>query len=280
MLGRLKELLKRKTVEPSLVKSHYPFVDEPSVMETEIYYDKWTDKYLDCYGDIFQAVRPESDEAFLSYLKEGIGLADGMKMLDAGCGICGPSIYFAKENEVTIDAITISNVQVEIAKKKIIKAGLTDKVKVIKGDFHNLDKIYKPDSYDIVYFLESLGYANRLDSLISGVYKVLKPGGCIYIKDYFFVPANEELHFAAQTETAVEVRREYCYRLLDIQNLISILRQTGLYLVFIRRREFTDDYTKAADFEKRNGHGNVCLRAMVNPYPLYEPLELKFQKIV
>lgn len=279
MLKTIKELLKKRLVGPQLMKSHYSLVDEPSVIETEHYYDKWTDKYLDSYGDIFQAVRPDSDEAFLTYLKEGIGITNGMKLLDAGCGICGPSIYFAQENEVTIDALTISNVQVEIAKKKIISADLTNKVKVKKGDFHKLDNIYQSNSYDIVFFLESLGYANQLDSLISGVYKVLKPGGCIYIKDYFFVPAKEERHFAAQTETAVEVRREYCYRLLDIENLISILRQTGFYLVFVRRREFTDDYTKAANFEKRNGHGNVCLRAMVNPYPLYEPLELKFQKI-
>ena len=61
--------------------------------------------------------------------------------------------------------------------------------------------------------------------------------------------------------------------------LFSLLRKLGFYVEFIRRRTFEDDYSKASEFENQRGHNSVCLRALVNPFPLYEPLELKFQKI-
>lgn len=274
MLRKLKQFF-----QTSDKKKHLEFVKEPSVIETETYYDKWTKQYLDVYGNIFQAARPDSDEEFINYYIQRMGIEDGMRLLDAGCGVCGPSIYFAEKKDVMIDAVTISNVQVEIAKALINKSGVESKVNVRNGDFHKLDKIYPANSYDIVYFLESIGYADSLHSVLSGVYKVLKPGGCLYIKDYFFVPSMSSKQSEAQTDTANEVRREYCYRVLDIENTFSLLRELGFYIVFIKRREFVDDYTKAANFEKVNGHGSVCMRAMVNPYPLYEPLELKFQKV-
>lgn len=274
MLRKLKQFF-----QTSDKKKHLEFVKEPSVIETETYYDKWTKQYLDVYGNIFQAARPDSDEEFINYYIQRMGIEDGMRLLDAGCGVCGPSIYFAEKKDVMIDAVTISNVQVEIAKALINKSGVESKVNVRSGDFHKLDKIYPAKSYDLVFFLESIGYADSLRSVLSGVYKVLKPGGCLYIKDYFFVPSMSSKQSEAQTDTANEVRREYCYRVLDIENTFSLLRELGFYIVFIKRREFVDDYTKAANFEKVNGHGSVCMRAMVNPYPLYEPLELKFQKV-
>lgn len=274
MLNIFKRFLKTPNKE-----SHSQQVKMPSVVETESYYDKWTERYLDSYGNIFQAARPDSDEEFLDYFIQSMGIENGMRMLDAGCGVCGPSVYFAEKKDVIIDAVTISNVQVEMAKAHIKESGFENKVYVKKADFHKLDKIYPSNSYDLVYFLESIGYADSLTSVLSGVYNILKPGGCVYIKDYFFVPSMSSKQFEAQTDTANDVRREYCYRVLDIENTFSLLRELGFYIVFIKRREFVDDYTKAANFEKVNGHGSVCMRAMVNPYPLYEPLELKFQKV-
>lgn len=275
MLQKLKKLF-----QSPVKKSPLEFVKAPTVSETERYYDKWTQEYLKWYGNIFQAARPDSDEEFLDYYIQSMGIQDGMRLLDAGCGVGGPSIYFAEKKDVIIDALTISNVQVEMTKAHINESGVENKVDIRKGDFHKLDKIYPANSYDLVFFLESIGYADSFVPVLSGVYKVLKPGGCIYIKDYFFVPSMNSKQFEAQTNTANEVRDEYFYRVLDIENLFSLLRKMGFYLVFIKRREFTDDYTKAVNFEKANDHASVCMRAMVNPYPLYEPLELKFQKMV
>ena len=206
MLNRLKNLI-RPIIRPSKPdESHLKYVPSPSASETAAYYDKETEHYLNTYGKIFQAARPSSDEEFLDYFIEYMGIKDGMNLLDAGCGVGGPSIYFAQKKDVKIDGVTVSKKQVEMANKFVNELKLEDRVKIKQGDFQKLDKLYSANSYDIVFFLESLGYADSLESVLSGVYKVLKPEGSVYIKDFFLVSATSKQHFEAQTAVAKEVR--------------------------------------------------------------------------
>ena len=163
-------------------------VKPPVSSEIEKYYDNRTDDYVRDYGDIIQAARPTSDEEFINFLVKSVDPKPGMRLLDAGCGVCGPAIGIAKSRNVTIDGITISQKQVDESKKRIEKEGLTDRIKPIKGDFHKLQDYYSQDSFDIIYFLETLGYANNIQTVLEGSLKVLKVGGYIYIKDFFMVP--------------------------------------------------------------------------------------------
>jgi len=257
---------------------HLDIVKEPLASEVEVYYEKETESYLNSYGDIIQAARPTSGEAFLDYLMNSMEIEDGMKLIDAGCGVCGPSIHFTKKKNITIDALTLSSKQVEISKERIKEAKVEEKLRVQKGDFHFLDNIYPENSYDVVFFLEALGYSSSLYPVIKGAYKVLKPQGHLYIKDFFPVPLTNDEHYARQMEITKEIRHEYCYRLLDLVNLITVLRESGFFVVFIRRLDFIEDFTNAANFESRNGYSSYT-RAITNPYQLYEPLELKFQKM-
>ena len=55
------------------------------------------------------------------------------------------------------EAITISEDQVEKGRKYISDEGLEGKVNVTHGDYHQLEKYYESDSFDVVYFLESFG---------------------------------------------------------------------------------------------------------------------------
>lgn len=44
-----------------------------------------------------------------------------MHLLEAGCGICGPTILKAQQFDVNIDAITISETPAKISQDKILK---------------------------------------------------------------------------------------------------------------------------------------------------------------
>src|SRR6056297_890934 len=107
---------------------------------TEKYYDSWTEKYLNSgYGNIIQAHRPTNVEDLLNYTAKKAGIKDEMKILDAGCGVCGPAVFFAKKFDIKIEALTISEVQLNHSKKLINQNELNNKIKLFKGDFHNLD---------------------------------------------------------------------------------------------------------------------------------------------
>lgn len=156
------------------------------------YYDEWTDQYLKVFGDTFQACRPSKLDDLHLYVMERAGINDGEKILDAGCGICGPSSYFAAHKNIQIDAVTISSYQVEIARQILKEKGLQERVAVHCGDYNELDKLFPEESFDRIVFLESLSHAADLQRPLTAAFKVLKPGGVIYIKDFFQRIGNTE----------------------------------------------------------------------------------------
>ena len=121
----------------------------------------------------------------LNYTIQSAGLNDGQHIVDAGCGVGGPAIHFAKHLDISIQGLTISEKQVAAGKSKIRAQGLENKIQIQKGDYHFLDQIYEKESADAVLFLESLGHSDRPVQVIQAAHKVIKEGGFIYIKDFF-----------------------------------------------------------------------------------------------
>jgi len=146
--------------------------------------------YLENVGTTFQAGRikvgPGEDPATGSnlYLATAAGIRPGHQVLDAGCGVCGPSIDIARNIEgVRIAAITISPEQAATASELVRKAGLQKRVELVVGDFHRLP--FAASLFDLVCFFESSCYSYDLRLLFSEVRRVLRPGGHVYLKEVF-----------------------------------------------------------------------------------------------
>ena len=60
------------------------------------YYNQWNERYRSIYGEVIQAFRPTDTHQLLQYTMQSMGLQDGMKLIDAGCGFAGPSVFFAE----------------------------------------------------------------------------------------------------------------------------------------------------------------------------------------
>jgi SAM-dependent methyltransferase len=147
------------------------------------YYDEKTPAYIEGFGD--QGSRPESTDDLLQYIVEAAKIADGMKILDAGCGVCGPAAWFAEHVDVTIEALTISPVQVREAQTRLNARGLAGRINVREGDFRKLAELYPPETFDRVLFLETICHARDYRLVLEQAKRVLKPGGYIYIKDFY-----------------------------------------------------------------------------------------------
>ncbi|GAB3513267.1 hypothetical protein GCM10027341_55080 [Spirosoma knui] len=245
----------------------------------EAYYDQETDSYLKTYGKIIQSARPASDDDLIAYFANSMGIRDGMHLLDAGCGVCGPAVGLAKLHKITLEAITISDVQVRKARQYVAENQLEQSIYVSKADYANLAELYPPGNFDLVFFLETLGYANDVGAVLNAVTTVLKPGGSVYIKDFFLVPILEDDKRAVQQTYTESIRREYLYRIPNLTDLIDTLREMGLFLEFIRPMAITEDFTRAALFETVNTAHSVYTKTMHTPFQLFESLELKFRKV-
>lgn len=220
------------------------------VRQVKVYYDKTTRKYLDIYGEVIQAFRPKREKDLLNYICVSSGLGWKTKILDAGCGVCGPARYFAKHFNAEVDAITISAVQCEESEKRNRDVKLDKQIRVTCGDFHQLTEYYPRNHYDGVYFLESLGHATEPERVIREAYAVLKPGGYVYIKDFYKRNVLDQEEQLKIDRVIANMNRHYVYNTLDLLTVIRALRESGFLVGFIKGFDFKDDTRIRAHFEK------------------------------
>ena len=105
------------------------------------------------------------------------------KVLDAGCGVGGSSIFLASTIGCHVTGISLSERQVE-------QANATAKQKEIEKlvDFKVMDFCATkfPDaSFDVVWGCESICYAEDKQQFVKEAWRLLKPGGRLVVADGF-----------------------------------------------------------------------------------------------
>lgn len=215
------------------------------------YYEAMTPAYLEGFGSIFQGSRPASTQELIDYIEDALNLAPGMRLLDAGCGVGGPALALAeKQRALTIDALTLSDLQAATARREAARAGVADRVTVAQGDFHLLAKSYPIESFDRVMFLESLCHAENYRDVIAGAYSVLKPGGGLYIKDFHVVDhRRDQARHEAQIGDLESLNRLYQLQLPYLSDLVDILSQVGFLIRFMRMPSYVPTFDQWLSYE-------------------------------
>ncbi len=239
------------------------------------HYDEWTPKYVAAFGPCIQAHRPTNDDEFLDYVMHRIGLGPGLRVLDAGCGICGPARFFATRSGANIDAVTISSVQGQLAREANELARLADRIHVKVGDFHNLVDLYGTAVFDRVYFLESLSHSAEPARVLHSAYRVLKPGGAIYIKDFFIRPCESTSAQQQVLDVVTRVNRAFQVETAWAADIVKHLTGAGFVQVFVQHPQFAPDISRWQAFENANQ-----FQLYENDLPVHwtEWLEFKFVK--
>ncbi len=101
-------------------------------------------------------------------------LQPGERFLDIGSGWGGLLLHAARHHGVKAHGITLSEAQLEIARQRIAKAGLTDRVTVEIRDYADLDGTF--DKIASIGMYEHIGLAN-IPKYMKSVRGVLAPDG-------------------------------------------------------------------------------------------------------
>ena len=106
------------------------------------------------------------------------------KILDAGCGIGGTVVYFAKKfPDIKFTGINIVPDHIEMAKNLAKEKKVLSNTDFFVKDFADTD--LSSNHFDAIYLMESSCYALQKQMLIGEMYRILKPGGILVITDVF-----------------------------------------------------------------------------------------------
>ncbi|TRZ41386.1 bifunctional demethylmenaquinone methyltransferase/2-methoxy-6-polyprenyl-1,4-benzoquinol methylase UbiE [Robertkochia solimangrovi] len=101
-------------------------------------------------------------------------------ILDIATGTGDLAISFAEKTEATdITGLDISPGMLEIARQKITKKDLTDKINTVTGDSEALP--FEDNSFDAISVAFGVRNFENLEKGLSEIYRVLKPGGLFVV---------------------------------------------------------------------------------------------------
>lgn len=108
----------------------------------------WPDAVADPGGPSRSALTlEEAQEAKKAHIAAKLRLAAGQHVLDIGCGWGGMAMYLARHADVTVHGITLSAEQLELARARVMAAGLAGRVTFELIDYRDL-AAREPGQYD------------------------------------------------------------------------------------------------------------------------------------
>lgn len=115
-------------------------------------------------------------------LADRVRIQPGERVLDAGCGVGGSSLWLAAERGARVVGITLAARQAAMARSHAARRKLTDRVHFDVADFTATP--FPDASFDIVWAVESLCHAPRKAAFYQEAARLLRPGGRVVVADF------------------------------------------------------------------------------------------------
>lgn len=194
---------------------------------TEVHYRMWwkADEAMGLHYGVWDEDTRSTTEAILNVNRYLIRMGDIKptdRVLDAGCGIGGSSIFLAKELGCETVGITLSDRQVATATRLAAERGLSGKCTFRMEDYTRTS--FPDDSFDVVWAIESLGSAPDKALFFKEMRRILRPGGRIVIADTF----KPKPYDITQNKTMLTMLNGWAISdILSIQELQTMAAQHG-----------------------------------------------------
>jgi tocopherol O-methyltransferase len=173
----------------------------------------------------------------IEHLAQLAGLQSGARVLDIGCGYGGTSIYLAKKYGVSATGITISPVQVQMAKDAAAK-------EKVDANFLLMDaeEMKFAEPFDLLWSVESISHYHDPRKFFASAVKLLKPGGCFALTDWF---QKENLSAADRKKFIDPIETGMMVELRGMNEYSEFLEAGGFQVV--HREDMTKHCAKSWD---------------------------------
>lgn len=209
------------------------------------HYDVVSPYYSSLWGDhIHHGYWIRGDESketaqaqLIEHLAELANIKPGMRILDIGCGFGGTSLYLAKKYAALPTGITISPVQVQMAKDAAAKANLNATFLLMDAE-----DMQFAEPFDMLWSVESISHYHDPRKFFASAVKFLKPGSCFALTDWF----QKENPSPAERKKFIEpIERGMMVELRGMNAYSDFLVSSGLQIV--HREDLTQNCAKSWD---------------------------------
>ena len=162
----------------------------------------WTDKSFSLHYGYYDSKNTGHNDAVLNtnrILANMAGIKSGDKVLDAGCGIGGSCLWLANKIGAQMTGINITAYQLTKAQKLARKHELEDKIRFEKMSF--LDTTFEDNTFDVVWGMESVCYAENKEEFLIEAFRILKPGGRVAVADGFINDHDPKPEYEEMTQS-------------------------------------------------------------------------------
>ena len=159
----------------------------------------------------------------IEHLAQLASVKPGSDILDIGCGFGATSLYLAKHFNAAVTGITISRVQVEMAIQAAATQHLDVQFLLMDAETMNFQQ-----QFDVLWSVESISHYQNRQEFFASAAKLLKPGGCFAITDWF----KRENLTRAETRKFIEpIDKGMMVELLVMDDYERFLTSNGLQIV-------------------------------------------------
>jgi len=199
-----------------------------------------------------------------------LGIRPPMRVLEVGGGIGGPSRYLAHASGCHSTALELQPDLNHTAVTLTRRCGLEDRVAHLCGDI--LDGPPETEHYDaLVSWLTFLHIPNRRH-LYQQCFKALKPGGGIYVEDYF------ERRSLTATEREALSKEVFCDHVPSMENYTRELSEAGFENTVIE--DVSESWTEYVDERRQDFERSRARNVALHGQAIVDGLEQFYTAIV
>lgn len=108
-------------------------------------------------------------------------VGEDVRILDIGAGYGGSARYLAQRFGCHVTCLNLSETQNTLNRELTVEAGLSDRVRVVHGDFEHVPE--PDDSFDAVWSQDAILHSGNRPRVLDEVERVLKGGGRFIFTD-------------------------------------------------------------------------------------------------
>ncbi|MDT3443238.1 MULTISPECIES: cyclopropane-fatty-acyl-phospholipid synthase family protein [unclassified Pseudofrankia] len=204
----------------------------------------------------------EAQVAKLRFVADRLGLREGDRLLDVGCGWGALILFMAQEYSARVVGISPAGNQHAYIAKRAGDLGVANLVSTVQGHFEHAAL---PDGpFDAVTMLGSIVHMPDLVHVMRRARSLLRRGGRYYVSESCFrnAAARDEFDRRAGTEFV----RESIFGWGDMRPLSDLVRaaeDAGFSVVSVD--DLTDDYRRTIDGWLHNVDANAAAIEQVSP---------------